>query len=90
MKLAYITELRGDRWYTELGEGPVVLVSAECEAHHLLARAFHRADGERRLGGDLSENLHDAWSALLDIILLPAVKWIDEGIAVRVNVDNEC
>jgi len=87
--LANKTELGSNRWNTKGINSPIVLVTAKSESHDLFAGAFHGADWEWRLVGYLGEDLHKTRSTFLNIVLLPTIEWIDEGIAVGVDVEDE-
>lgn len=75
-------DLSGHTWDSKFGESPIVLITANGDAHDLLAGTLHRSLRERSILRNLREYLQDAGSSLLDVILLSTVKWINESVAI--------
>jgi hypothetical protein len=65
------------------------LVTADGYTHGVLRCSCQSSFWEWGIFGDFCENWQDSWSSLIDVIFLSTVEWVDEGISIRMSVDNE-
>ena len=86
IELVDSTEFSGYRGNTQSTCGPVILVTADGDTHHLFAGSRDSSFRELGMGYNVFENWEDSWTALIQIIWFHSVEWVDEGISVRMNV----
>ena len=88
-ELVWISNFSCNWWNTCCCQSPVILVTANCDAHHLLCRAFLCSCLKRRFLGYLGEYALYTRPSFLNIIFISSIERINEWVSIWVHVDHK-